>query len=62
MRGRAAALIFCAKAHGKRKTCPAPDGRADLRQGAAVEYVSCEPTESARELFDEDCEPVEDEQ
>ncbi len=28
----------------------------------AVEYVSCEPTESARELFDEDCEPVEEEQ
>ena len=28
-----------------------------MRQGMAVEYVSCEPTESARELFDEDCEP-----
>ena len=27
-----------------------------------VEYVSCAPTESARELFDEDCEPVEEEQ
>ena len=35
---------------------------ADTRQGVAVEYVSCEPTESARELFDEDCEPVEEEQ
>ena len=34
---------------------------ADLRQGVAVEYVSCEPTDSARELFDEDCEPVEEE-
>jgi len=22
-----------------------------------MEYFSCEPTESARELFDEDCEP-----
>ena len=32
---------------------------ADLRQGASVEYVSCEPTDSARELFDEECEPVE---
>ena len=36
--------------------------KADLRQGVAVEYVSCEPTDSARELFDEDCEPVEEEQ
>ena len=35
---------------------------ANLRQGVAVEYVSCEPTESARELFEEDCEPVEEEQ
>ena len=25
-----------------------------MRQGMAVEYVSCEPTESARELFDEE--------
>ena len=40
----------------------APNYKADLRQGVAVEYVSCEPTESARELFDEDCEPVEEEQ
>ena len=40
----------------------APSYKADLRQGATVEYVSCEPTESARELFDEDCEPVEEEQ
>ena len=39
-----------------------PNYKADLRQGVAVEYVSCEPTESARELFDEDCEPVEEEQ
>ena len=36
--------------------------KADLRQGVAVEYVSCEPTESARELFDEEYEPVEEEQ
>jgi hypothetical protein len=28
----------------------------------AVEYVSCEPTESARKLFAEDCEPVEEKQ
>jgi hypothetical protein len=28
----------------------------------AMEYFSCEPTESARELFAEDCEPVEEEQ
>jgi hypothetical protein len=27
-----------------------------------VEYVSCVPTESARELFPEECEPVEGEQ
>ena len=37
----------------------APNYKADLRQGVAVEYVSCEPTESARELFDEDGESVE---
>ncbi len=35
---------------------------ADLRQGAAAEHVSCEPTESARELFNKDCEPAEEEQ
>ncbi len=40
----------------------APNYKADLRQGVAVEYVSCEPTESARELFDEDCGAVEEEQ
>ena len=40
----------------------APNYKADLRQGVAVEYVSCEPTVSAEELFDEDCEPVEEEQ
>ena len=33
-----------------------PNYKADLRQGVAVEYVSCEPTESARELFDEEYE------
>lgn len=33
-----------------------------LDKGTSIEYVSCEPTESARELFDEDCEPVEEEQ
>ena len=33
-----------------------------MRQGMAVEYVSCEPTESARELFDEEYGPVEEEQ
>ena len=37
----------------------APNYTADLRQGVAVEYVSCEPTPSARELFDEDAEPEE---
>jgi len=40
----------------------APNYKADLRQGVAVEYVSCEPTESARELFDEEYAPVEEEQ
>ena len=37
----------------------APNYTADLRQGVAVEYVSCEPTPVARELFDEDGEPEE---
>ena len=35
--------------------------KADLRQGVAVEYVSCEPTGNACEMVDED-EPVEEEQ
>ena len=39
----------------------APNYRADLRQGVAVEYVSCEPTVNAQELFDEEYEPVEEE-
>ena len=43
-------------------TNPRRTNKADLRQGVAVEYVSCEPTESAGELFDEDYEPVEEEQ
>ena len=38
----------------------APNYKADLRQGVAVEYVSCEPTESVRELFDEDCASAEE--
>ena len=37
----------------------APNYTADLRQGVAVEYVSCEPSITARELFDEDTEPEE---
>ncbi|MBE6990785.1 MAG: DUF4368 domain-containing protein, partial [Ruminococcaceae bacterium] len=40
----------------------APNYKADLRQGVAVEYVSCEPTGNACEMVDEDCEPVEEEQ
>ena len=40
----------------------APNYRADLRQGVAMEYVSCKPAESAHELFDEEYEPVEEEQ
>ena len=40
----------------------APNYKADLRQGVAVEYVSCEPTESARELFDEEYGAVEEAQ
>ena len=39
----------------------APNYKADLRQGVAVEYVSCEPTESAHELFDEEYGAVEEE-
>ena len=38
----------------------APNYRADLRQGVAVEYVSCEPSITARELFGEDTAPVEE--
>ena len=38
----------------------APNYKADMRQGVAVEYVSCEPTESARELFDEEYGAVEE--
>ena len=41
--------------------CKSDNYKADTRQGVAVEYVSCEPTESARELFDEEYEPVEEE-
>ena len=37
----------------------APNYTADLRQGVAVEYVSCEPTPAARELFKEDAEQEE---
>lgn len=39
-----------------------PNYTADIREGVAVEYVSCEPSESARGLRDEDGEPVEDKQ
>ena len=38
----------------------APNYKADLRQGVAAEYVSCEPTGNACEMVDEDCEPVEE--
>ena len=41
----------------------APNYRADLRQGVAVEYVSCEPSGNACEMADEedeDYEPVEE--
>ena len=38
----------------------APNYRADLRQGVAVEYVSCEPSITARELFGEDAASVEE--
>ena len=41
----------------------APNCKADLRQGVAVEYVSCEPTGNACEMVDEedeDYEPVEE--
>ena len=39
-----------------------PNYTADIREGVAVKYVSCEPSESARELRDEDGGPVEDKQ
>lgn len=42
----------------------APNYKADLRQGVAVEYVSCEPTGNACEIVDDDDEdePVDEEQ
>ena len=39
-----------------------PNYTAVIREGVAVEHVSGEPSESARELRDEDGEPVEDKQ
>ena len=51
-----------------RKTAPpqgpkSPSGLTEIRFSyVAVEYVSCEPTESARELFDEEYGAVEEEQ
>ena len=39
----------------------APNYKTDLRQGVAMEYVSCEPAESAHELFGEDSAPGEEE-
>lgn len=39
-----------------------PNYTAVIREGVAVEYVSCEPSESARELRDEDGELAEDKQ
>ena len=44
---------------GTRWSC-GPNYKADLRQDVA--YVSGEPTESARGLFGEDCEPIEEEE
>ena len=39
-----------------------PNYTAVIREGVAVEHVSGEPSETARELRDEDGEPVEDKQ
>ena len=39
---------------------PDRERHADLRQGVAVEYVSCEPTEGWKELFSEGYEPEEE--
>ena len=39
-----------------------PNYKADLRQGVAVESVSCEPSTTAREIFDEDAATVEEAQ
>lgn len=30
-----------------------PNYTADIREGVAIEYVSCEPTDSLKELFSE---------
>ncbi len=64
MQNPAIRCIFCKLVGGTEVSGElfTPIYKADLRQGMAVEYVSCEPTESARELFDEDYEPVEEEQ
>lgn len=40
----------------------APNFKADLRQGVAVEYVSCEPTGNACEMMNDEDEPVEEDQ
>ena len=32
-----------------------PDYTADIREGVAIEYVSCEPLDSLKELFSEGC-------
>lgn len=32
-----------------------PDYTADIREGVAIEYVSCEPPDSLKELFSEGC-------
>ena len=47
--------------YGDPPNLSAPNYKTDLRQGVAMEYVSCEPAESAHELFGEDSAPGEEE-
>ena len=49
-------LVICYKFVGYLDINPTqchPDYTADIREGVAIEYVSCEPSDSLKELFSE---------
>lgn len=49
-------LVICYKFVGYLDIDPTqchPDYNADIREGVAIEYVSCEPSDSLKELFSE---------
>ena len=49
-------LVICYKFVGYLDIDPTqchPDYTADIREGVAIEYVSCEPSDSLKELFSE---------